>query len=109
MSFNLLDNLALWGGGWTGWVIPFLFGLSIVVFFHELGDPIRADPVLNQITNFIEGEHLPRLSEPWQVANTQEKYRQNDTPPYRTNCLQKININFQAVLRDGILRRFWRS
>src|SRR5262245_17787867 len=37
MSFNLLDNLALWGGGWTGWIIPFLFGLSIVVFFHELG------------------------------------------------------------------------
>ena len=37
MSFNFLDNLALWGGGWTGWVIPFLFGLSIVVFFHELG------------------------------------------------------------------------
>ena len=23
--------------GWTGWIIPFLFGLSVVVFFHELG------------------------------------------------------------------------
>ncbi len=37
MNFNILDHLALWGGGSTGWVIPFLFGLSIVVFFHELG------------------------------------------------------------------------
>lgn len=34
---TLMDNFALWGGGWTGWIIPFLFGLSIVVFFHELG------------------------------------------------------------------------
>jgi regulator of sigma E protease len=37
MNFNILDNFGLWGAGWTGWVIPFLFGLSIVVFFHELG------------------------------------------------------------------------
>jgi regulator of sigma E protease len=37
MDFSVLNNLALWGGGWTGWVIPFLFGLSVVVFFHELG------------------------------------------------------------------------
>jgi regulator of sigma E protease len=35
MDFNILS--ALWGGGWTGWIVPFLFGLSIVVFFHELG------------------------------------------------------------------------
>jgi len=34
---NLLGSLGLWGTGWTGWVIPFLFVLSIVVFFHELG------------------------------------------------------------------------
>ena len=37
MNFNILGNLSLWGGGWTGWIVPFLFGLSIVVFFHELG------------------------------------------------------------------------
>ena len=37
MNFNILNNLGLWGGGWTGWIVPFLFGLSIVVFFHELG------------------------------------------------------------------------
>src|ERR1043165_10118569 len=34
---DVLSNLTLWGGGWTGWIIPFLFGLSVVVFFHELG------------------------------------------------------------------------
>jgi len=34
---DIFSNLTLWGGGWTGWIIPFLFGLSVVVFFHELG------------------------------------------------------------------------
>src|SRR6476619_6373634 len=34
---DVLSNFTLWGGGWTGWVVPFLFGLGIVVFFHELG------------------------------------------------------------------------
>jgi regulator of sigma E protease len=35
MDFNILG--ALWGGGGMGWIIPFLFVLTIVVFFHELG------------------------------------------------------------------------
>src|SRR5215203_3910137 len=34
---NILGNLSFWGGGITGWIIPFLFALTIVVFFHELG------------------------------------------------------------------------
>ena len=34
---DVLSNFGVWGGGWTGWIIPFLFGLSVVVFFHELG------------------------------------------------------------------------
>ncbi len=34
---DFLSNFGLWGGGFTGWIIPFLFGLSVVVFFHELG------------------------------------------------------------------------
>src|SRR5437667_10011281 len=34
---NILGNLNIWGGGPTGWIIPFLFGLTIIVFFHELG------------------------------------------------------------------------
>ena len=34
---DILSNFGLWGGGWTGGIIPFLFGLSVVVFFHELG------------------------------------------------------------------------
>src|SRR5690348_10352203 len=28
---------SIWGGGPIGWIIPTLFVLSIVVFFHELG------------------------------------------------------------------------
>jgi len=34
---SVLSNFTLWGGGWTGWILPFLFGLGVVVFFHELG------------------------------------------------------------------------
>jgi regulator of sigma E protease len=37
MSANILSSLSLLGGGFTGYVIPFLFVLTIVVFFHELG------------------------------------------------------------------------
>jgi regulator of sigma E protease len=37
MYMDFLSNFGFWGGGWTGWVVPFLFGLGIVVFFHELG------------------------------------------------------------------------
>ncbi len=33
---DIFNNLGLWGAGWTGWIVPFLFGLSVVVFFHEL-------------------------------------------------------------------------
>src|SRR5216684_2540691 len=34
---GVFSNFTLWGQGSIGWVIPFLFGLSVVVFFHELG------------------------------------------------------------------------
>src|SRR5947209_20139269 len=34
---NLLANVGVWGGWLTGYVFPFLFVLTIVVFFHELG------------------------------------------------------------------------
>ena len=37
MNFNILDTLGALGGGVTGYLIPFLFVLTIVVFFHELG------------------------------------------------------------------------
>jgi regulator of sigma E protease len=37
MSFDLLSPLSALGGGITGYLIPFLFVLTIVVFFHELG------------------------------------------------------------------------
>lgn len=34
---DIFSSFGFWGAGWTGWVVPFLFGLSVVVFFHELG------------------------------------------------------------------------
>jgi regulator of sigma E protease len=37
MNFSVLDGLSALGGGFAGYVIPFLFVLTIVVFFHELG------------------------------------------------------------------------
>ncbi len=37
MSFNFLSGIGTLGGGVLGYVIPFLFVLTIVVFFHELG------------------------------------------------------------------------
>jgi regulator of sigma E protease len=34
---DFLSGLSFWGGGWTGWFVPFVIALSIIVFFHELG------------------------------------------------------------------------
>src|SRR6187399_1693661 len=34
---EFLGGFSIWGGGWTGSIIPFLVVLTIVVFFHELG------------------------------------------------------------------------
>lgn len=33
----MFEGLSIWGTGPIGWLIPFLFVLSIIVFFHELG------------------------------------------------------------------------
>ena len=37
MGSNILSHLHALGGSVTGYIIPFLFVLSLVVFFHELG------------------------------------------------------------------------
>src|ERR1700728_1812649 len=37
MGSYVLSHLHMLGGGVLGYVIPFLFVLSLVVFFHELG------------------------------------------------------------------------
>ena len=37
MGSYVLSHLHMFGGGIVGYVIPFLFVLSLVVFFHELG------------------------------------------------------------------------
>src|SRR6185312_6052868 len=42
MSFDVLGSLSAFGGGVVGYLIPFLFVLTIVVFFHEFGHFIVA-------------------------------------------------------------------
>ncbi len=37
MSFDFLSSLGALGGGVLGYIVPFLFVLTVVVFFHELG------------------------------------------------------------------------
>ena len=37
MSIDILGGLGAFGGGLVGYIAPFLFVLTIVVFFHELG------------------------------------------------------------------------
>jgi len=42
MSFDVMSSLHTLGGGIVGYLIPFLFVLTIVVFFHEFGHFIIA-------------------------------------------------------------------
>jgi regulator of sigma E protease len=37
MSVDIMGGLSAFGGGLAGYLVPFLFVLTIVVFFHELG------------------------------------------------------------------------
>src|ERR1700716_2240524 len=37
MSMDIIGGLSAFGGGLVGYLVPFLFVLTIVVFFHELG------------------------------------------------------------------------
>jgi regulator of sigma E protease len=37
MSFDFMSGISAIGGGILGYIVPFLFVLTIVVFFHELG------------------------------------------------------------------------
>src|SRR6185312_916579 len=37
MGSEIVGGLSAFGGGVVGYVVPFLFVLTIVVFFHELG------------------------------------------------------------------------
>jgi hypothetical protein len=34
---DIFANIGSWGGWLTSYVVPFLFVLTVVVFFHELG------------------------------------------------------------------------
>jgi regulator of sigma E protease len=42
MGTDIMGNLGAFGGGLIGYVVPFLFVLTIVVFFHELGHFLMA-------------------------------------------------------------------
>src|SRR5712691_7878337 len=37
MGMEIMGGLSAFGGGLVGYIVPFLFVLTIVVFFHELG------------------------------------------------------------------------
>src|ERR1043165_9627454 len=37
MHFDFMGGLSAFGGGLAGYIVPFLFVLTIIVFFHELG------------------------------------------------------------------------
>lgn len=37
MGSNIATSIHAWGSGFLGYLVPFLFVLTIVVFFHELG------------------------------------------------------------------------
>jgi regulator of sigma E protease len=42
MGIEIMEGLGAFGGGLVGYVVPFLFVLTIVVFFHELGHFLMA-------------------------------------------------------------------
>jgi regulator of sigma E protease len=55
MGSYLLSHLHMFGGGVLGYVIPFIFVLSLVVFFHELGHFLVARWCGVQILTFSIG------------------------------------------------------
>src|SRR5262244_2140996 len=42
MGMEIIGGLSAFGGNLVGYVVPFLFVLTIVVFFHELGHFLMA-------------------------------------------------------------------
>lgn len=55
MESNFLNGLNILGGGFVGYIIPFLFVLTIVVFFHELGHFLVARLCGIKVTDFSVG------------------------------------------------------
>ncbi len=55
MSFDFLGGMSAFGGGLVGYVVPFLFVLTIVVFFHELGHFLIARLCGIKVTTFSIG------------------------------------------------------
>jgi regulator of sigma E protease len=55
MDFDLVTSLTSLGGGVLGYLVPFLFVLTIVVFFHELGHFLVARAVGIKVLVFSIG------------------------------------------------------
>ena len=55
MHFDIISGLTAFGGGLVGYVVPFLFVLTIVVFFHELGHFLVARRCGIQVVTFSIG------------------------------------------------------
>src|SRR5262249_22432387 len=55
MNFDFLSGINALGGGVAGYIVPFLFVLTIVVFFHELGHFLVARRAGIQVLTFSIG------------------------------------------------------
>src|SRR5438552_8204050 len=55
MSFDFLSGINTLGGGLLGYLIPFLFVLTLVVFFHELGHFLVARWCVVRVLTFSIG------------------------------------------------------
>ena len=55
MLFDIMESLSAFGGGMVGYLVPFLFVLTIVVFFHELGHFLVARLCGIKVTAFSLG------------------------------------------------------
>ena len=60
MGMEIMGGLSALGGGLVGYVVPFLFVLTIVVFFHELGHFLMARWCGIKVLVFSRSASAPR-------------------------------------------------
>src|SRR5205085_11081841 len=74
MAFDFLSGINALGGGVVGYLLPFLFVLTIVVFFHELGHFLVARRCGVRVLVFSVGfgpellGFTARYWTPWKIA-----------------------------------------
>src|SRR3569833_3438498 len=71
---GILEQLGAFGGGAAGYIVPFLFVLTVVVFFHELGHflvarwcGVKVDTFSNGFNREIFGR-VDRYGTRWKVS-----------------------------------------